>query len=653
MTESRTRSKRWWIAVATLALTVLIAVVNPPLVGFLARLSLVALALLLLAWGFFRLMRRLLWGVGRRLTFSYLLIGALPIPMILIIALVGAYLLSGLFLGHLFRSALFELYRETATLGRAAAPGFVDPEGHVEVAWYEDGVRTSGSELAPLDFPAWLAEETRYTLAPENRAQGPPLVALDDGRLALAAAFRDGDESGRVAVFSGGLESSLRERTSAWVELLRSDDPRLEPALTLEIFDETYFLVPPQFDASERRAFLEAAGLPEEDFGIVGFERCGAVYALSDGQLAVSSVSANLYGQPETIVRNLFSSASKIDSLALFAFIFPAFLLFDIYVMALLMAIFIILSMTRAVNRLSRGTQAVASGDFSARIPVRRTDQIGELHSSFNDMTANLESLVEQSAQKEILDKELQIAQELQKSLVPAKEIQVPGAEFSTFFEPSLAIGGDYFDIVRLREDQERLAVVIADVAGHGLPAGLRMAMLKAAVQVLVSERKEPEGILEVLDDIVRSGPSRAFVTATLSLIDLQTGRADILNAGHTPVYHLNGEGVREILLPSAPLGTFDRRHFASTSIELRHGDALVWLSDGLIEATNDRDEAFGFERLQQTLCSAPRDGALGVRQAVTRAVGQHAAGRPADDDRSLVVMRYVEKLGDPTPSGS
>ncbi|MEM6704481.1 MAG: SpoIIE family protein phosphatase [Acidobacteriota bacterium] len=651
MSDSAPSSRRRTIGLALLAFTVLLATVDPPVLGFLARFSLVALALVLLSWGFFRLMRRLLWSVGRRLTFSYLLIGALPIPMILIIGLVGTYLLSGLFLGHLFRGALFELYRETATLGRAAAPGFSDPEGHIEVAWYQDGVRTSGTDLAPDAFPTWLEEETRYILDPENRAQGPPLVALDDGRLALAAAFLDEEGGGRVAIFSDSLEGALRGRTSAWVELLRSDDPRLEPALTLEVFDETYFLVPPQFDASERRAFLEAAGLPEEDFGIVGFERCGAVYALGDGQLAIPSVSANLYGQPETILRNLFSSASKIDSLALFAFVFPAFLLFDVYVMALLMAIFIIFSMTRAVNRLSKGTEAVASGDFSARIPVRRSDQIGELQSSFNDMTANLEDLVEQSAQKEVLDKELEIAQELQTSLVPDEEIQVPGAEFSTFFEPSLAIGGDYFDIVRLREDQERLAVVIADVAGHGLPAGLRMAMLKAAVQVLVSERKEPEGILQALDEIVRSGPNRAFVTATLSLIDLKNGTAEILNAGHTPVYHLNGTGAREILLPSLPLGTFDQR-FARTSIQLQPGDALVWLSDGLIEATNDRDEAFGFERLQQTLSQAPRDGALSLRHAVTEAVGQHAGGRPADDDRSLVVMRYVEEPDAPTSEG-
>ena len=422
------------------------------------------------------------------------------------------------------------------------------------MATYRNGSRASGSDRAPGDFPAWLAEDTAFVLAPENRDGAPSLVALDDGRLTLAAAFADGEGGGTVAIFGADLEDALSASTETWVTLLRSDDPLLEPAMTLEIFDETYFLVPPQIGESpERRALLEDSDLAESSLLVVGFERVGAVYSLATGTVATGSVSANLYSRPIAIYRHLFSGASKIDAFAWLAFLIPAFLLFDVYVLAVAMAVYLILSLSRAVNRLTRGTEAVKRGEFATRIPARRKDQIGDLQRSFNDMTGNLESLVAQAAQKEILDKELEIAHDLQRSLIPQAAVEVPGAEFATAFEPSLAIGGDYFDIVRLRDDTERLAVVIADVAGHGLPAGLRMAMLKAAVQILVRERKDPERILESLDEIVRSDPSRAFVTATVSLIDLRTGRVDITNAGHPPIYRVRGDEVEEILLPSTP----------------------------------------------------------------------------------------------------
>ena len=392
MTDQAVKKRRWKPVLGALLASAVAAVSGLPVISGLGKLLFLAFTLIILIVALFKLLRILLWSVGRRLAFSYLLIGVLPIPMVLTIAAVGTYLLSGLFLGHLFRNALFEIYRETAAVGRAAAEGFADPDGLVEIAWYRDGLRVSGTELAPEQFPGWLAEETKYILAPENKALDPPLVALEDGRLTLAAAFIAPDGMGRVAVFTGGLEAALRSRTSVWVELLRSDDPRLEPALTLEIFDETYFLVPPQLDAKERGTFLREAELDEgEAFRIVGFERCGAAYSLATGSISSPTVSANLYGQAITVYRNLFSSGSRIDSLAWLAFLIPAFLLFDLYILALLMAIFIIFSLSRAVDRLSRGTKAVMQGDFSARIPVRRSDQIGELHTSFNNMTGNLE----------------------------------------------------------------------------------------------------------------------------------------------------------------------------------------------------------------------------------------------------------------------
>jgi sigma-B regulation protein RsbU (phosphoserine phosphatase) len=313
-----------------------------------------------------------------------------------------------------------------------------------------------------------------------------------------------------------------------------------------------------------------------------------------------------------------------------------------IYVVAAAMAMFMILGLSRAVNRLSSATDKVRAGDFTVRIPVRRKDQLGALQTSFNAMAEHLQELVASEAQKEVLERELELARNVQKRLIPSQASHGDRVVFATHFEPSAAIGGDYFDILRL--DRDRLAVVIADVSGHGLSAGLRMAMLKAGLQILVEESRDPQEILRRLDGLVRSSDERrAFVTASLSLIDLRRGAIEITNAGHPPVYLLRDGEVDEILLPGSPLGglghTYGRRE-----LEIQPGDVLVWLSDGFIEATGPSGQPFGYERIKRTIATCGDDPA-GVREGLLAAVAEHAQGLPAEDDRTLVVMRYQPGL--------
>ncbi|MGH2628270.1 MAG: PP2C family protein-serine/threonine phosphatase, partial [Anaerolineales bacterium] len=338
------------------------------------------------------------------------------------------------------------------------------------------------------------------------------------------------------------------------------------------------------------------------------------------------------------VQRHLLSGSAEVDAAAWALLLAVAALLLNLYAVAAIMAVVMIVGLSRAVNRLSRATAAVRRADFSVRIPARRRDQVGDLQRSFNLMAQNLEALVATSAQKEALEKELEIARELQKSLIPHDLPHREGVEFATLFEPSAAIGGDYFDILSLGERQ--LAVVVADVSGHGLSTGLRMAMLKAALLILIEEERDPADILRRLDALVRSDPAgRVFVTATFSRVDLAAGTLEIVNAGHPPTYLIRDGVVEEILLPGSPLGglgsTYGRR-----TVQLALGDLVVWLSDGLIEAAGPDGTPFGYERVVATLTGA-RDGAHAARDRLLAAVAQHAAGQPVQDDRTLVVMGY------------
>jgi sigma-B regulation protein RsbU (phosphoserine phosphatase) len=190
--------------------------------------------------------------------------------------------------------------------------------------------------------------------------------------------------------------------------------------------------------------------------------------------------------------------------------------------------------------------------------------------------------------------------------------------------------------------------VVVADVSGHGLPTGLRMAMVKAALGILVVETHEADEILRRLDATVRSGAnsgevsgrqSRFFVTAVFSRVDFRRGSVEITNAGHPPAYHLRNGEVEEILLPGSPLGGLGHS-YGRRRLELEDGDVLVWLSDGLIEASDADDEPFGYEKTQEAI-AGPAESAQEVRDRLLAAVEEHTGGRPAMDDRTLVVMRY------------
>ncbi len=644
------RLRRFLTLAVALAALVLLALAHIPLLSVLTRILLAGLCVAVLLWGLWRLYHAFLWKVGRRLAFSYLLLGVLPIPLLLVILAMLGYLLSGFFLGHLYRDAVQSLQGEldSAARGRLTAFSATGPprgaqSGDVVFGYYRGGKKLAGDPRLPAAWPAWL-ELPGPQVRQGDRLYGVPrFVLVPGGRPTLAsAASRNGN--GVVALYGGDLDGELSRRAQVWIELYRADDPDLD-TISLEMRGRKIPLQHVRKDqqAADAARFFKRLTRGERfwDSPVLWWgEISGPLLDLATGRPVTEYVAANLNATPNIVLHQLFSAAAEIDALAWGALLLVSFLLFDVYAAAALMAVFMIVGLSRAVNRLSRGTEAVRRGDFGVRIPVRRRDQVGDLQRSFNEMAGNLESLVATAAQKESLEKELELARNLQKSLLPSDLSAVRGVELSTLFEPSAAIGGDYFDVLRLADDE--LAVIIADVSGHGLSSGLRMAMLKAALLILVEETREPEEILSRLDSVVRANRERRFfVTATLALFNTRTGVLRLTNAGHPPTYRVRGAEVEEILLPSSALGGLGHNYVRAT-LQLQPGDAVVWLSDGLIEATNAVDEPFGYDSVKKTLAGVEGESAVSIRNRLLAAVESHTAGHPLSDDRTLMVMRWA-----------
>ncbi len=647
--------KRAAVAFGLFLFAVVLAAVANAQVAYLstaAKAGLAASVVLFLGWIAVRAYRAFLWKVGRRLAFSYFLVGVLPIPMVLIAMSIGLYILSGFFLGHLFRDGTRKLTSELRQSAMIAFHEMAHDEHQATSAgteivfgYYTDGKKIGGDPRTPPKWPDWLVRSTApKPLAAERKREEPTtFVSRKNGAPTLASAAGDA-KRGVVALYVGDLEQELSDRSDLWIELYRPEDVHQDDNLSIQAGGRTFNLQrlhagPAQGEAAK---FFKVRSRGERFWDapfLIWGEAAGTLVDLENGSRSAEYVAAKLRTTPRMIRLHYFSPSAEFDAAVWGGLVIVVFLLFDVYVVAALMASVLIFGISRAVNGLSRATAAVQEGNFEVRIPVKRRDQIGAMQRSFNAMAANLELLVASAAQKELLDKELAIARDLQKSLLPIALPTGRGIEFATLFEPSAAIGGDYYDILPFG-DQD-LAVMIADVSGHGLHTGLRMAMVKAGLQILVEEVEDPAEIMRRLDRVVRGeSGTRFFVTATLARIDLKKGEIELTNAGHPPTYHLRDGKVREIMLPGSPLGVM-RQSYGAETIHLLPGDVVVWLSDGLIEASNVQDEPFGYDCVVRAL-SGPADSAEQVRDRLLAAIEAHTAGHPAEDDRTLVVFRYA-----------
>src|SRR5207247_5073979 len=151
-------------------------------------------------------------------------------------------------------------------------------------------------------------------------------------------------------------------------------------------------------------------------------------------------------------------------------------------------------ALTGSVHELFTGTERVRQGDFTHKIAVQTDDQLGELSVSFNSMTASIEDLLRQAAEKKRMEEELRIAREIQMSLLPQGPLGMPGLSVTALCVPAREVGGDYYDFFRLSE--RRLGILIADVSGKGTSAALYMAELKGLMLSLIQIHSSPRALM-------------------------------------------------------------------------------------------------------------------------------------------------------------
>src|SRR4029077_1347290 len=191
---------------------------------------------------------------------------------------------------------------------------------------------------------------------------------------------------------------------------------------------------------------------------------------------------------------------------------------------------------------------------FTHKIAVRSDDQLGELAGSFNLMTASIEDLLREQAEKKRLEEELRIAHEIQMSLLPHGPLVMAGLSVTAVCVPAREVGGDYYDFLPL--DDHRVGVLIADVSGKGTSAALYMAELKGLILSLSRIHASPRDLLIDANRIIAEHlDARSFITMTYALIDLRKRTMTYARAGHTPLIYLATNGTERQLHVLAPDG--------------------------------------------------------------------------------------------------
>ena len=355
-----------------------------------------------------------------------------------------------------------------------------------------------------------------------------------------------------------------------------------------------------------------------------------------------------------------------------------AFLLLELF--ALFSAAWMTRAVTGTVHKLYQATEFIKRGDFSHRVRVRSRDQLGELAHAFNDMSANIESLLEERVKHERLEREVEIAAEVQSQLFPRCIPILATVEVAGECRAARGVAGDYYDYIEVAPGL--VAFALGDVSGKGISASLVMSNLQAALRAqtaIIAERLRnsharasaaaatattggetittaPCGVAELDDNcaisnmierineqLCLSTESNRFATLFLALYDDRARTLRYANAGHNAPMLLRADGsVERLTAGGTMVGAFDWMNFEEAQTTLAAGEVLLIFSDGISEAQNDLGEEYGENRLAQLALANRGVSAEEMLNVIFDEIDDWSGAQERGDDQTLVIVKGV-----------
>jgi sigma-B regulation protein RsbU (phosphoserine phosphatase) len=299
------------------------------------------------------------------------------------------------------------------------------------------------------------------------------------------------------------------------------------------------------------------------------------------------------------------------------------------------------------IRRLTHKTAQIADGDLDARVDgISTRDEIGDLASAFNRMTADLrqhvQRLAEEQSAREKMEHDLDIARNIQNGLLPTDLPQLKGFDIAGWSRPAEQTGGDYYDMQPLPDG--RTAISLADVTGHGIGPALVTAVCRAYGRASFPTNNDLGTLMNHINRLLYDDlPANRFVTFVVALLDPGRAQIEMISAGHGPLlyYHAAEDRIEDHTPQGVPFAVVEEFDYGQPlELTFAPGDMLILLTDGFFEWADPSGELFGTERLQDVVHRNSNASAADLIQALRAEVEDFSQGTPQEDDLTAVVIR-------------
>ena len=664
------------------------------LAGWVSFLTFVCAALFL--WLLFQWLRdRVLWRLRNRLIVTYVFIGVIPLILLVTLALTAFYLFAGQFATFIvttgLNSELKSLQAANSAIAHDLAGRMRSGSGPSvalqglrqndanwkdrQISAYLDGKlemnsSSAGTPAPPL--PAFLKESFQDVVRDHDQLylrvadtvnlDGKKLVVLSTEPLDRHLLDHLASNLGEITLYPKGLtlrkldqgqskpgeasdtDSSIRVKKPAGEYVLDTGKEPLGPGISAGT-------VPAATRSGDR---------------LVSFVTTVFVVNWDTGDTN-SPAAINVQTRLSMLYNRLFEALGEFAPAVEFLLLFMAIAFALIEFIALIIGVGLTRTITRSVANLYQATQRVNRGDFSHRIAVKSRDQLATLETSFNSMTESIEKLLAEQKEKQRLENELAIAQEVQAQLFPKEISQLESLEVHGFCRPARTVSGDYYDFLALNSN--KLTLAVGDISGKGISAALLMATIHSAVRAYTLETTpvasvpvavgasagsglmmasgpqgidvSPSALLSLLNhQLYESTPSEKYATLFLGVYDGSTRTISYSNGGHLPPIIIgHGGTIRRLEAGGMVVGLFDNLSFDEGSTQMKPGDIFLAYSDGVTEPENDFGE-FGESRLIDLVRENQHLSLVRISEIVTAAVDDWIGANEQPDDITLVLAR-------------
>lgn len=688
------------------------------------------------------LKRKLLWRVRRRLIITYAFVGLTPVVLLSLLVWLASMVFAGQAMSRIVNVQIDATERETLASARALVEALSslpqDADAETLQTWLDERAKLLHGALPGARVALWRSDARRA-----GALESPDAISsLGERRAAdflsepaAGEEFRGVGANAEASFYGEPLPEWLRGRAewSGFAYVAPRADaketfgtPSIRALVRAEIQGRGHalMLVVPVSRALVR-GYREATGINVKPFFIgadnINFssdgerlrlsrieegerrrqegeteaarDQFGDPLDVSQSYLAVLPATDWRTGERATRVAFLFdfswfsslrqivagTSFGEMLQRALF-WVAAAFLILEI--LALAAAAWMTRAVTGTVHRLYQATESVKRGDFSHRIRVGSRDQLGELALAFNEMSANIETLLVERVEHERLKREVEIAHDVQAQLFPRSVPPLESAAITGECRAARGVAGDYYDYVEI--EPGLVAFALGDVAGKGISAALVMSNLQASLRAQVAiiaerrkiassasvaataqgvssvEREEfgPCGVTgvdtscavenmvsNINQQLCKSTEGNRYATLFLALYDERTQLLRYTNAGHNaPVLVRSDGSVERLTAGGTIVGAFDFAAYEEAQMPLAAGDLLVVFSDGLSEARNDSGEEYGEERLARF--AAERHDlftAENLRRAIFEEIDEWTKAEERGDDQTLMILKVTK----------